>query len=262
MNTLLDCCAVTDTGLRRPVNEDSYICNPDLGLFLVADGMGGESCGDVASQLTAKLFESSMAPYITDEEATIPFEHENGNDLILHAMEHAAEQTNQAVLRAVEESPSCRGMGSTLTAAVVHDDLIYIVHVGDSRLYSFQDNTLLPVTEDHTRVQEMVKRKIISAKEARTHRQRNIITRCVGRKKQFKPDLQKLDLLPGNLYMLCSDGLYDMIEDGEMAKVMAAHPTLEETGSRLVEMANQNGGKDNITLVLFRKNPNDNGESC
>lgn len=257
----LDCYAVTDKGLRRRLNEDSYVCRPDVGLFLVADGMGGESCGDVASQLTATVFKNSITPYLIDEEATIPFEHTNENDLLMNAMGHAAEQTNQAVLRSVKESPSCRGMGSTLTAAILHEGLIYIVHVGDSRLYEYENGYLDLITEDHTRVQELVNKKILSPEEARTHRERHIITRCVGRKKQFRPDLLKLEYLPGNLYLICSDGLYDMMDNDTMTEIIAANTTLEQIGQQLVDGANKNGGKDNITIVLFRqKSENSDGE--
>ncbi|MFC1569557.1 Stp1/IreP family PP2C-type Ser/Thr phosphatase [bacterium] len=261
MNNSLDCYAVSDKGMRRRLNEDSHVCNPDLGLFLVADGMGGESCGDVASRLTAETFVSSITPYIIDDEATAPFEHTNG-DFFLNAMEHSAEHTNQAVIRSVKESPACRGMGSTLTAAMINEGVIYIVHVGDSRLYKFENESLSVVTEDHTRVQELVNKKVLSAEEARTHRERHIITRCVGRKKQFKPDLLKLELQPETLYMLCSDGLYDMINDDAITEIIQENQELEQVGKQLVDRANKNGGKDNITIVLFRQSSeNNSGES-
>ena len=251
----LDSCAVTDTGLRRRLNEDRFICKPEPGLFLIADGMGGENCGDVASSLTAEYFESSLIPYMVDEDATIPFEHENGSDFFLNALKHAAEQTNQAVLAGIMERPACRGMGSTLTAAAVHDGYLYITHVGDSRLYCFENNSLNQITEDHTRVRELMKKNMLTAEEARTHRERHIITRCIGRKKQFKPDLMKLELLSEGLYLLCSDGLHDMLEDIEISQIIMENQDLEQLGRNLVASANRKGGKDNITVVLFRQQP-------
>ena len=253
--TALGCHAVTDRGMRRRLNEDVSVCDPDLGLFLVADGMGGESCGDVASRLTAETFRDSIAPYILDEEATAPFEHTSEGDFFLNALGHAVEQTNQTVLQAVKENPTCKGMGSTLTAALIREESLYIVHVGDSRLYVYSNGSLTPLTEDHTRVQEMVNKKILSAEEARAHHQRNIITRCVGRKKQFKPDLLKTDLVPHALYLICSDGLYDMLDDAEIADILQDNPDLERMGAQLVERANRAGGRDNITVVLFRSAP-------
>ncbi|NQT25168.1 Stp1/IreP family PP2C-type Ser/Thr phosphatase [candidate division KSB1 bacterium] len=252
IDVAFDCHAITDKGMRRRLNEDVYVCDPDLGLFLVADGMGGESCGDVASQLTAETFKDSIAPYILDEEATAPFEHTNEGDFFLNTLGHAAEQTNQTVLQAVKNNPTCKGMGSTLTAALIQDDLLYVVHVGDSRLYCYHEELLTPLTEDHTRVQEMVNKNIISAEEARTHHQRNIITRCVGRKKQFKPDLFKVELLSNALCLICSDGLYDMLDDSEISEIIRANPDLDQLGAQLVDRANKAGGKDNITVVLFR----------
>jgi len=252
IDTLIDCHAATDRGMRRRLNEDVSVCDPDLGLFLVADGMGGENCGDVASKLTAETFKSSIAPYILDEEATAPFEHTGEGDFFLNALGHSVEQTNHTVLQAVKDNPTCKGMGSTLTAALIQENLLYIVHVGDSRLYCYHDGLLTPLTEDHTRVQEMVNKKILSAEEARTHHQRNIITRCVGRKKQFKPDILKMDLVSDALYLICSDGLYDMLEDVEILDIIQSSQDLEWMGSQLVERANRAGGKDNITVVLFR----------
>ena len=251
----LDCYAISDKGLKRRVNEDTHLCRPE-GLFLVADGMGGANCGDIASQLTATVFENSIMPYILDEEATVPFEHSNEGDWFTHAMKHAAEQTNEAVLQSVAENQSCRGMGSTLTAAVLHDGFIYIAHVGDSRFYQYSDENLKLVTQDHTRVQEMVNSKLISPEEARNHPNRHVITRCVGRKNQFKPDLIKIEFIPDTLYMLCSDGLYDMVGDFYIEEIVRQNLSLEDMAGQLVEGANQKGGKDNITIVFFGQSLN------
>jgi serine/threonine protein phosphatase PrpC len=254
----LDCHALSDKGLKRRVNEDTYLCHPE-GLFLVADGMGGANCGEIASQLTVSTFENCIIPYLIDDEATIPFECVNGGDLFLQAVRHATEQANEAVVRFASENEACRGMGSTLTAAIIHEGFIYITHVGDSRFYQYQDGNLNLVTEDHTRVQEMVNRKLISAGEARTLTNRHVITRCIGRKNQFKPDLIKIQLLPNTLYMLCSDGLYDMVDDQQIEEIFHQNQSLERMGAQLVDSANRNGGRDNITIVFFRQSP-DSGD--
>jgi protein phosphatase len=256
----LDCYAITDKGLSRRLNEDSFLCLPDPGLFVVADGMGGASCGDVASKLTAEVFDSSITPYMIDDEATVPFEHTNEEDFFAQAMKHAVEQTNEAVLRAVEENPTCNGMGSTLCAAAFHDGFIHIAHVGDSRLYKFENDALDQVTEDHTRVQEMVNKKLISADEARVHPKRHVITRCIGRKRQNQPDLSKLEIQPDALYLICSDGLYDMIGDDVIAQLIRENLSLEYIADQLVTAANKAGGKDNITVVLFRQMSSDLAE--
>ncbi|MBN1465667.1 Stp1/IreP family PP2C-type Ser/Thr phosphatase [candidate division KSB1 bacterium] len=254
VDVALDCYALSDKGLKRRVNEDTYLCDPE-GLFVVADGMGGANCGEIASQLTVSTFENCIMPFLIDDEATIPFEFANGEDLFTQAVKHATEQANEVVLRSAIENEECHGMGSTLTAAVIHAGFIYIAHVGDSRLYQCQDGNLSLVTKDHTRVQEMVNRKLISAGEARTHPNRHVITRCIGRKNQLKPDLIKIRLLPNALYMLCSDGLYDMVDDQYIAEIIHQNRSLERMGAQLVDSANRNGGKDNITIVFFRQSP-------
>ena len=250
----VECHAVSDKGLRRRVNEDTCLCDPK-GLFVVADGMGGANCGDIASRLTAEVFEKSIMPYLIDKEATIPFEFENDGDVFTHAVRHAVEQANEAVMRAVSENQTCRGMGTTLTAAVLHEDYIYIAHVGDSRFYQYRDGELSLITEDHTHVQDMVNKNLLSPREARIHPKRHIITRCIGRKKEFQPDLLKIEFLPNTLYMICSDGLYDMVDDLYVKEICGQNQSLEYMGRQLVDRANQNGGKDNITIVFFRLSP-------
>lgn len=253
INVSFDCYAVSDRGCCRSLNEDTYICNPEKGLFLVADGMGGENCGEVASRLTADYFENFITPFIIDEDATIPFEQPLDADPFFTAMLHAIEQTNQSVLQFVEDNPSHRGMGSTLTAAVVHGESLYVAHVGDSRFYCFQNGQPVQITQDHTRVQELVKKNLLSAEEARNHRQRHILTQCVGRKKKFKPDIICIETDPETLYMICSDGLFDMLSDDEIGETVMQSEDLEFTGKQLVTLANDRGGKDNITAVLFRQ---------
>lgn len=260
IDTAIDSYALSDKGLTRRLNEDSFLCLSDPGLFLVADGMGGASCGDTASRLTKEVFEDSITPYIIDDEATVPFEHNHEEDFFAQAMKHAARQTNDAVLRAVEENPDCRGMGSTLTAAALHEDFIHIAHVGDSRLYKFENNQLNQITTDHTRVQEMVDKKLISPEDARMHPKRHVITRCIGRKRQYQPDLFKLPFEPETLYLICSDGLYDMLSDDVIFELISQNLTLEYMAEQLVTSANNAGGKDNITVVLFRKMPSSGNE--
>lgn len=251
--SVVDCYAITDKGLSRQLNEDSFLCLPDPGLFIVADGMGGASCGDVASRLTVEIFEQSITPYMKDDEATVPFEHTNEEDFFAQALKHAVEQTNEAVMRAMQENPDCKGMGSTLCTAAVHDDFIHIVHVGDSRFYKYEKDQLDQVTEDHTRVQEMVNKNLISMDEARVHPKRHVITRCIGRKRQSKPDLLKLKLQPDTIYLICSDGLYDMVSDDVIAQLIRENLSLEYIADQLVTTANAAGGKDNITVLLFRQ---------
>lgn len=249
----LDSYAASHQGMKRRLNEDAFVCQNASGLFLVSDGMGGENCGDVASKLAATFFENSITPYLLDEDATAAFEEASEHNFFLDAMKHAANQTNQAVLQAARDNPSCKGMGTTLTVVAVRNGSIHIAHVGDSRLYRFENGRLVQITEDHTRVHEMVKLSLISADEARMHPQRHIITQCIGRNRSFKTDLIKQPFISTATYLLCSDGLYDMLEDRDIGQILATCTGLEQAGNQLINRANQNGGRDNITVVLFRQ---------
>lgn len=226
------------------------VCDPGHGIFLVADGMGGESAGEVASQLAAEHFIRSLLPFIEDDDATIPFEHSNGEHYFIGALQCAAEAANRAVIEAAAENRSHLGMGSTLTGMVYHETCFYVVHIGDSRLYRIHKGKMEQITVDHTRVQEMVNKNLMTPEEARFHPQRNIITRVVGREKQFQPDVFPMDLLEKDIFLICSDGLYDMVSDEEIHRIVVQSAHFEEAGKRLVESANQNGGKDNISVVL------------
>jgi serine/threonine protein phosphatase PrpC len=244
--------AITDKGRRRSQNEDVYVCDPEKAIFLVADGMGGENYGEVASRLTADFFTRVVTHYLLDDEVTLPFEQTAKGDIFIGILAHAVDSANAAVIQFAEEQPSYKGMGSTLTAAICKDDRVYVAHVGDSRLYRFNLNTIEQITEDHTRVQEMVDKKLLTPEEARVHPQKNVITKCIGRKKRLKPDIFYLDVILNSIYLLCSDGLNDMIPNEEIQRILAETDTLDQAGKRLVDTANRNGGKDNITAVLFQ----------
>ncbi len=247
-----DCFAISDKGMKRQNNEDALICNSDDGLFLVADGMGGENCGEVASSITADNFYRIISPYLSDQEVTVPFELSPEESIFKQALNHAVEIANSAVIEFAENNLSCRGMGSTLTAVVFNDWTLYIVHIGDSRLYKMDDKGLYQVTEDHTRVQEMVNEGLITPRQAKTHPKKNVLTRCIGRKARLRPDIFSIDWKPGNTFLICSDGLTDMVGDEEIFRELTESDSLESYAKRLIEMANEKGGKDNITLIVFR----------
>ena len=246
------CAAATDTGKKRNQNEDTFICDQDRAIFLVADGMGGENYGEDASRFTAEHFSQIVTPFIFDEDATIPFDLPDDGDYFTGAMMHAADGANTAVYEYAEAHESHRGMGSTLTAAVQFRQSIYIAHIGDSRLYRVRGDDIQQMTEDHTKVQEMVRKEILTPEEARNHPQKNIITRCIGRKKRPRFDIFTIDYCDEDVFLICSDGLNDMIGDEEIHRIVVDSNSLETAAHQLVETANQNGGKDNITVVLFK----------
>lgn len=242
----------SDRGKKRSTNEDSFLCDKEKGIFLVADGMGGERYGEVASRLTVEGFVDVIRPFVDDQEMTIPFEYTGGEDGFVHAMRHAVESANTKVVNFAETRRSHRGMGSTLTAVVGHDFGLYVAHVGDSRLYRLRGTDLQQMTEDHTKVQEMVREGLISKEGARTHPQKHVITRCIGRKKRYEPDVFKLDVMEDDLFLMSTDGLTDMLEDSEIVCELKAARSLETIAEALIASANAHGGIDNITVLLFR----------
>ena len=243
---------ITDVGIKRNNNEDTFVCDTDHGVFLVADGMGGENYGEVASKLTAEYFYSLILPFVQDEDMTIPYEQPAGNEPFLHALEQAVLETNRSVIDYVHENKSHKGMGSTLTSVVFYDKKLHTGHIGDSRLYQLNRENIVQITRDQTKVQEMVDHGIITLEQARNHSQKNVITQCIGRKKRIKPEI--ISFLPDSnfTYLICSDGLTDMLLDGDIHRIVMQAPSLEEAGKQLVDGANAMGGKDNITVVLFQ----------
>lgn len=224
----------TDTGRRREGNEDaSYVRVP---LFVVADGMGGAQAGEVASRLTVEAFAAGLpAGGGSDEERLVA--------LIADA--------NERVLAGAAGDPRQAGMGTTCTAAYLGEDTLAIAHVGDSRCYRFRSGRLEQLTDDHSLVGELVRRGQISAAEAEDHPQRSIITRALGQEPGLTVDHHSRAPQDGDVYLLCSDGLTDMIDDGVIATILAAGGSLDERAQALVAAANAAGGRDNITVILF-----------
>jgi len=237
--------SATDRGLRRPDNEDAHVAEPELGIFCVADGMGGHAAGEVASRLAVEAFSREMerlsgapAPDGTLEER----------------LRRAAATANRAILDAARADPATEGMGTTLTAVALAPgrDAFAGVHIGDSRAYLFRDGTLRQLTTDHTWVQQQVDAGKLSPLEARRHPYASVLTRALGLAANPEFDTFGGDLRPGDMLLLCSDGLTGMVEDDELAFILAKDSSLEAHVQELIDAANRNGGFDNITVILIR----------
>ena len=225
---------VTDTGRRRRRNEDSYVCEPPL--FAVADGMGGAQAGEVASRLAAAVLQEV-----------------NGEQLSRGAIVELIQEANRRVFQRSNEDAAASGMGTTLTVALVESsDTVAIGHVGDSRAYRVRDGRLEQLTEDHSLVGEMMRSGKLSAEEAEAHPQRSVITRALGTEPDVDVDTFAVETQPGDVFLLCSDGLTTMVPDREILSLLdASGGDLERAARRLVEAANRSGGEDNITVVVF-----------
>src|SRR5512133_2114245 len=224
----------SDVGRQRSSNEDSLLVQPPF--FVVADGMGGARAGEVASQIATDAFGEES----TDE---MPPE---------RRLEQIARGANKRIYELAAADESRRGMGTTLTAAMVVGDEVSIGHVGDSRAYRLRDGKLEQLTKDHSLVAELERTGQISPEAAEHHPQRSIITRALGPEPDVDVDTYTLTGKAGDVYFLCSDGLTGMISDDEASSILRSAESLDEAAEGLIRAANQSGGKDNITVVLFR----------
>jgi len=226
--------AGTDTGRQRRANEDSLLARAPL--FVVADGMGGAQAGEVASRIAVESFQPGLGA-ASDPELALA-ELARAANARIHELSHSnAEQA---------------GMGTTLTAAYVGEEEVAIAHVGDSRAYCLRDGELLRLTDDHSLVDELLRQGRLTPEEAVEHPQRSVITRALGPEGSVEVDTRSIRARAGDVYLLCSDGLTTMISEEQIAAVLRAHARLQDAVEALIAAANEAGGRDNITVVLFR----------
>ncbi len=224
----------SDTGRQRTANEDSYYAQPPL--FAVADGMGGAQAGEVASRIAAESFE----PAVRSGESPEAY------------LRSIAESANERIHSLSQNDSTRSGMGTTLTAAIVEGDEVSFAHVGDSRAYLWRDGELRLLTSDHSLVEELRRQGRLTPEQAEDHPQRSIITRALGPEAEVEVDTLTFSARPGDVFLLCSDGLTTMVKDDGIAAALASSASLEESVTRLVGEANEAGGRDNITVVAFR----------
>ncbi|HEV2723153.1 MAG TPA: Stp1/IreP family PP2C-type Ser/Thr phosphatase [Thermoleophilaceae bacterium] len=224
---------LTDVGRQREANEDNFVCGP---LFAVADGMGGAQAGEVASRMAVDVL--------------VRGDHDGGTPE--ERLTRVIRRANTQIHELAERDESRRGMGTTATAAIVEGRDVTVGHVGDSRAYRLRDGELEQLTRDHSLVAELVRSGQLSEEAAENHPQRSVITRALGPEAEVEVDAHSHVACDGDVYLLCSDGLTSMISGAEIAGILRAAGSLEEAARNLVRAANQSGGKDNITVVLFR----------
>ena len=233
---------VTDPGRRRRRNEDAYVCEPPL--FAIADGMGGAQAGEVASGLAAAVLEEATGD-------------ERGEERVASLIQEA----NRRVFQRSNEDAATSGMGTTMTVALLDssDGTIAFGHVGDSRAYRVRGGELEQLTDDHSLVGELVRSGRLSPEEAESHPQRSVITRALGTEPDVDVDTFTVDAEPGDVYLLCSDGLTDMTSTRDILAAVEASNDLDDVARALVRAANDGGGEDNITVVLFQIDSDDAG---
>ena len=241
----LEFATATDPGMVRSHNEDSVEIDPELGLAVLADGMGGYNAGEVASGIAVAMIKEEMRAAVASGKGSA----ELAEALIA---EHSA-KANGAIFQTSRSQPQYAGMGTTLVVALFHERKITVGHIGDSRLYRFRDGTLDQVTRDHSLLQEQIDSGMISREQARFSQNKNLVTRAVGIDPEVEIELHTYEVAPGDLYLLCSDGLSDMVLDEDILSLIEQlHTNLPLTAAQLVQLANDSGGRDNISVVLVR----------
>ncbi|HQQ78612.1 MAG TPA: Stp1/IreP family PP2C-type Ser/Thr phosphatase [Thermoanaerobaculia bacterium] len=241
---------LTDVGRKRRHNEDAYLIDEERGLFVVADGMGGHAAGEVASRITVESIQEYIAATEEEHESSWPFGFNSRVSLEGNRLTTAVEKANEKVMRAVQNRPELKGMGTTVVAALFDGDRATLVHVGDSRAYLFRDGELRRLTDDHSWVQEQVNAGILSEDEAKSHPLKNVVTRALGGAAHVSVDLIEVPVRTGDRYLLCSDGLTGMLPDEELFEHFRTSGSLDTTVRMLIEVANARGGVDNITAIL------------
>ena len=241
---------ITDVGQRRDHNEDAYLVDEALGLFIVADGMGGHAGGGTASRLAVETIRAAVAraeAQDPDRLGAVDAEDSHVPDLLRQAVEEAC----AVIYETAQSDPELAGMGTTVTAALVAGRTAFVAHVGDSRCYLLREGRIYQVSEDHSLVNEQLKAGAISADEAKHSRFKNIITRSVGFEQQVVVDLMGLELQAGDALVICCDGLSNLVDDPEILSIVEESP-IDLAPGRLVALANDRGGDDNITVIVIR----------
>lgn len=244
--------ALTDVGIKRTHNEDCVGANSTFGYAVLADGMGGHNAGEVASSmavdLVGRLLQKNLPKMpegkIDDETGF------TGESMLVR---NAVSMANNAILETSQARPECAGMGTTVVAAIFYGDRLTAAHVGDSRMYRLRDDLLTHVTEDHSLIQEQVRRGLLTADDARNSSIKNLVTRALGIEADVEPDIVEDIVRHGDIYLICSDGLTDVVPDEAIRLTLTQFAKdLRKAASQLVQLANDAGGPDNISVILIR----------
>lgn len=244
----------TDVGCVRKHNEDNFLVDRELGLFLVADGLGGHAAGEVASQIVVERVRQFVGQTV-EQDRTWPLEYDVSLPYDANRLKAALMLSDQAILDDIRTNPERESMGSTVVACLAHGARVTMVHVGDSRAYLLNSNGIRQITRDHSWVAEQVANGVLTPEEARKHPFRNVITQALGNGGDLDVAVQEMTFQELDRLLLCSDGLSGMVTDEVIWRIVQDAPTLEDAVERLIEKAKENGGEDNITAVLVAFEP-------
>jgi protein phosphatase len=243
---------LSDVGRKRTHNEDSFALVEGEHLYLVADGMGGHSSGEVASRMAIETMAEFFAATSADPEATWPYKMDKARGYDENRLVTGIKLANRRIYEAAQRETRLHGMGTTIVALLAVRDAMLIGHVGDSRVYRVRGGALEQLTEDHSLLNDYIKMKSMTPEEIESFPHKNVIVRALGMKETVKVDAILDTPKPGDLYLLCSDGLCGPASDDEIKEIVLKHKDLRETAQALIDRANEHGGPDNVTVVLCR----------
>ncbi|HZW26221.1 MAG TPA: Stp1/IreP family PP2C-type Ser/Thr phosphatase [Gallionella sp.] len=248
----LEIISLTNPGMVRSHNEDSVACDTACGLVVLADGMGGYNAGEVASGIAVSVVATEVCQRL-QEASPIDRDEESGDDLGVALLRDNIRKANISIYQAAQSQPQYSGMGTTIVAALFYDNGVVTGHVGDSRMYRLRDGVLETITRDHSLLQEQIDSGMISIEDARQSKNKNLVTRAVGIDADVTPEIHVHDVQVGDIYLLCSDGLNDMVEDEDIQSTLyAMQGNLPLAAEQLIQLANDNGGRDNVSVILVK----------
>ncbi|MBF0568528.1 MAG: Stp1/IreP family PP2C-type Ser/Thr phosphatase [Nitrospirae bacterium] len=239
----------TDKGMKRPKNEDSFVVEQEAGVFVVADGVGGSACGEVASKMAVDIisayFRNGENTNATPDKGNTG-EHSSASSAVVSAVK----QANEQIYNTAKDDPKLSGMATTVVAAALRGDRLSIAHAGDSRLYLIRGNTIEQLTDDHSLIAEQIRKGMMTKEEAHEVGMRNVITQSLGFTPDIEVDIEEMTVYDGDALLLCSDGLYTMVPDMAILHTVKSSVDPRHVCERLVDLANKKGGRDNITVVV------------
>jgi len=248
----LEIASCTDPGMVRSHNEDSVASDGEKGLVVLADGMGGYNAGEVASGMATTVIITELQQLL-EKRAPYEFDEQSGQ-LVAHRMlREQIAKANASIFQASQSQPQYAGMGTTLVVAMFYDNRMTVAHIGDSRLYRQRGNNLLQITRDHSLLQEQIDSGVITQQQAKDSQNKNLVTRALGIDPVVEAEIHDHDTHPGDIYLLCSDGLCDMVSDDDIGLALQTlSSNLNLCAQHLVQTANDNGGRDNVSVILVR----------
>jgi serine/threonine protein phosphatase PrpC len=251
LGTALEVASATDPGMVRSHNEDSISTDAEIGLAVLADGMGGYNAGEVASGIAVAMLTTEMKQALEKREPSALTG--NGETFAERYVRENSAKANAAIYQTAKSQPQYAGMGTTLVVALFYDNRMTVGHIGDSRLYRMRKETFEQVTRDHSLLQEQIESGMITKEQARFSQNKNLVTRAVGIDPEVETEIHTYGVEPGDIYLLCSDGLSDMVQDDDIYSTLSTlQANLPLAAKQLVQLANDSGGRDNISVILMR----------